>query len=44
MGERAVELALDSEANKPIIVRVPGKVVLRESAGLPQVNSEQPSS
>ena len=44
MGERAVELALDSEANKPIIVRVPGKVVLRESTGLPQVNSEQPSS
>jgi hypothetical protein len=42
MGERAVELALDSEANKPIIVRVPGKVVLRESTGLPQVNSEQP--
>lgn len=31
MGERVVELALDESAGNPVIVRVPGEVVLRES-------------
>jgi LacI family transcriptional regulator len=33
MGERVVELALDGAADTPVIIRVPGEVVLRESTG-----------
>jgi LacI family transcriptional regulator len=35
MGERVVELALDEKAGNPVIVRVPGEVVLRESTDRP---------
>jgi hypothetical protein len=31
MGERVIELALDGSTSDPVVVRVPGEVVLRES-------------
>jgi LacI family transcriptional regulator len=38
MGERVVELALGSPSGEPVIVRVPGEVVLRESTALPALS------